>query len=93
MLIKKGLMTSAGLKAYPHEHTAPKFEIPKDVLKAIKANKDAWEYFQHLPESYKRVRIMWIISSGIPSQKPKRLAYFIKMTAQNKMFGSWKQDK
>lgn len=89
-LIKNKQMTAAGLEAYPHEHTAPKFEIPKDILKALKANKDAWENFQHLPESYKRIRIAWIDSSGIPEQKPKRLAYFIKMTAQNKKFGSWK---
>jgi len=89
-LIKNGQMTTAGLEAFPHEHKASKLKIPKDILKAIKANKAAWEYFQHLPESYKRVRIAWIDASGIPSQKPKRLAYFIKMTAQNKKFGSWK---
>jgi uncharacterized protein YdeI (YjbR/CyaY-like superfamily) len=89
-LIKNGQMTTAGLDAFPHEHKASKLKIPKDILKAIKANKDAWEYFQHMPESYKRVRIAWIHSSGLPEQKPKRLAYFIKMTAQNKKFGSWK---
>lgn len=89
-LIKNGQMTTAGLAVFPHEHKASKLVIPKDILKAIKANKEAWEYFQHLPESYKRVRIAWIDASGIPSQKPKRLAYFIKMTAQNKKFGSWK---
>jgi len=89
-LIKNKQMTAAGLEAYPHEHNAPKFKIPKDILKALKANKDALENFQHLPESYKRVRIAWITSSGLPEQKPKRLAYFIKMTAQNKKFGSWK---
>lgn len=89
-LIKNGQMTTAGLEAFPHEHKASKLKIPKDILKAIKENKDAWEYFQHLPESYKRVRIAWIDASGLPEQKPKRLAYFIKMTAQNKKFGSWK---
>lgn len=89
-LIKNRQMTTTGLEAYPHEHTAPKLKIPKDILKALKANKAAWENFQHLPETYKRVRIAYIISSSIPAQKPKRLAYFIKMTAKNKMFGSWK---
>ncbi len=91
-LIKNGRMTAAGLLVYPHEHTAPKLKIPPDVLKALKANKEAWENFQHFPETYKRVRIAYIISSGLPEQKPKRLAHFIKMTAKNKKFGSWQQN-
>lgn len=89
MLIKKGKMTGAGLMAFPHEHKASAVKIPTDVLKALKANKEAWENFQHFPESYKRVRIAYIVSSGLPEQKPKRLAHFIKMTAKNKKFGSW----
>ena len=65
-----------------------KFEIPKDILKAIKANKQAWKNFQKFSDPYKRIRIGFIDGARKrPEEFRKRLRYFIKMTAQNKQFG------
>ena len=65
-----------------------KFVIPKDILAAIKANKTAWKHFQKYSASYKRIRIGFIDGARKrPAEFKKRLAYFIKMTEQNKQFG------
>jgi len=64
------------------------FIIPPDILKAIKANKEAWENFHKFSESYKRIRIAFIDGARKrPEEFKKRLGYFIKMTEKNKMFG------
>ena len=36
------------------------FETPKDILEAIKENKEAWKNFQKFSETYKRIRIAFI---------------------------------
>ncbi len=65
-----------------------KFEIPKDILKAIKANKQAWENFQKFSDAYKRIRIAFIEGArNRPQEFKKRLNYFIQMTEKNKQFG------
>jgi uncharacterized protein YdeI (YjbR/CyaY-like superfamily) len=64
------------------------FEIPKDILKAIKADKEAWKNFQKFSETYKRIRIAFIDGArNRPKEFQKRLNYFIKMTEMNKQFG------
>ena len=65
-----------------------KFEIPKDILTEIKANKDAWKHFQKFSAAYKRIRIGFIEGARKrPEEFKKRLRYFIRMTEQNKQFG------
>lgn len=65
-----------------------KFTIPKDILEEIKSNKEAWKHFQKFSDAYKRIRIGFIDGARKrPAEFKKRLAYFIKMTAQNKQFG------
>ena len=65
-----------------------KFVIPKDILAEIKANKQAWKHFQDFSEPYKRIRIGFIDGARKrPAEFKKRLAYFIRMTEQNKQFG------
>lgn len=64
------------------------FEIPRDILKAIKANKQAWENFQKFSDAYKRIRISFIDGARKrPAEFEKRLRYFIKMSEKNKQFG------
>ena len=64
------------------------FEIPKDILKAIKANKEAWKHFQNFSEAYKRIRIGFIDGArNRPEEFQRRLRYFIKMTEKNKQYG------
>jgi uncharacterized protein YdeI (YjbR/CyaY-like superfamily) len=65
-----------------------KFEIPEDILKEIKANKEAWKHFQKFSDAYKRIRIGFIEGARRrPEEFKKRLRYFIKMTEKNKQYG------
>lgn len=62
--------------------------IPPDILKAIKANKEAWKNFQKFSEPYKRIRVAFIHGARHrPEEFKKRLRHFIEMTEKNKMFG------
>jgi uncharacterized protein YdeI (YjbR/CyaY-like superfamily) len=64
------------------------FVIPPDILKAIKANDEAWKNFQKFSDSYIRIRIAFIDGARKRSEEfKKRLRYFIEMTGKNKMFG------
>lgn len=97
-LIKNGKMTAAGLAAIAHVYNpktdkSESFSMPPGILKAIKANRDAWKYFQIMPEAYKRIRAAYIESRkrhGIGPYK-KALANFVKMTAKNKRIGFVKE--
>jgi len=65
-----------------------KFEIPPDILKAIKANKEAWKNFQTFSAPYKRIRVAFIDGARKrPDEFKKRLRHFIEMTEKNKIFG------
>ena len=98
-LIKAKKMTRFGLEIIQHhmENGAEiskhlivlkKFKVPEDILRAIKSDPMVWKNFKKFPESYKRIRTGWIDGSRIrPDVYKKRLQYFIKMTAKNKMFG------
>jgi uncharacterized protein YdeI (YjbR/CyaY-like superfamily) len=99
-LIKEKKMTKWGLKAVAHVFD-PKtddpnnFVIPPEIIKALKANKDAWKYFQKMPASYQRIRIAYIDGYRLNNMDmyKKTLAYFIKMTAKNKRIGFVRERK
>jgi uncharacterized protein YdeI (YjbR/CyaY-like superfamily) len=64
------------------------FEIPPDILEAVRANEQAWQNFQNFSDSYKRIRVAFIAGARKrPEEFQKRLRYFIRMTEQNKQFG------
>src|SRR5258708_191380 len=64
------------------------FEIPKDILKEIRHNKQAWANFQKFSQSYVRIRIAFIDGARRrPAEFRKRLDYFLRMTEKNKQFG------
>ena len=64
------------------------FAIPPDILKALKANKEAWTNFQKFSDAYKRIRIAFVDGArNRPEEFRKRLRYFVEMTGKNKMFG------
>ncbi|MCU0501910.1 MAG: YdeI/OmpD-associated family protein [Anaerolineae bacterium] len=64
------------------------FEIPPDILEAIKANEKAWTNFQAFSGSYIRIRIAFIDGARKrPEEFEKRLRYFIKMTEMNRQLG------
>jgi uncharacterized protein YdeI (YjbR/CyaY-like superfamily) len=64
------------------------FAFPPDILAAIQANPEAWKNYQSYSEPYKRIRVAFIEGARRrPEEFQKRLRYFIKMTAKNKVFG------
>ena len=68
--------------------TEEQFEIPPDILKAIKANEKAWKNFQTFSQPYIRIRVAFIYGArNRPQELTKRLGYFIEMTEKNKQFG------
>ena len=67
------------------------FEIPTDILNELKKDPVVWENFNNFPNYYKNIRCGFIEGARIrPEEFRKRLDYFIKMTAQNKRYGSIK---
>ncbi|MBN1938393.1 MAG: YdeI/OmpD-associated family protein [Candidatus Aminicenantes bacterium] len=86
-MIAKGKVAKDVLETYgvPEEK---KFKVPPDILKAIKADKEAWANFRKLSPSYIRIRVGFIERSrSRPDFFKKRLDYFIKMTAKGRTFG------
>jgi len=99
-LIKEKKMTRCGLEAVAHVFNPQtdkneKLKISSDTLKVLKANKEAWKYFQKMPPSYQRIRISYIDGSKEYSAEmyKKTLAHFIKRTAQNKRIGFVRERK
>ena len=91
-------MTQAGLDAVAHvfdpvADEAEEFEIPQEILAALKANDLAWRNFQKFPGSYRRIRIAYIESRKRHGEEMYRnaLRHFIEMTARNKRFGFVKE--
>ncbi len=89
MILEKK-MTKAGLGAVSHAFKeTEEFVFPKRILAAIRKDRKAWENFQKLPESYKRIRIAY--TEGRMRQGGemfrKSLRHFIRMTAKGKRFG------
>ena len=65
-----------------------RFEVPLDILEAVKINQKAWKNFQKFSQPYIRIRTAFIEAArNRPHEFKKRLNYFIKMTEQNKKYG------
>lgn len=87
-LINEGKMTPAGLAA-AGDLSTDGFVIPTQILRELKRDPEVWENFQRFPESYRRIRIGWIVGpmKQRPEESERRLRYFIKMTKRNRMYG------
>lgn len=99
-LIKKGLMQPAGLASF-EKRTAGKSKIysyEKDEVeltprfrKQFKANKNAWDYFQSLAPSYRKVSMHWVMSAKQETTQIKRLNQLISDSAAGT--NQWKDNK
>jgi len=86
-LIEQGKVTDDVLAGLGDVLTE-EFEIPADILQALKANPQAWENFQKYSPSYQRIRIAYVDGARQrPEEFRKRLNHFLRMTEQNKQFG------
>lgn len=88
-LIKFGKMMDEGLSALGNWDV--KFEIPEDILKELKKDKETWKNFKNFPDSYKSIRIAFIDGARKrPEEFERRLNNFLKMTKMGKTFGMLK---
>ena len=65
-----------------------KYVFPADIMRALRANRKASDNFRKYSAPYRRIRVAYIDSARRrPAEFKKRLANFIKLTAQGKQFG------
>ncbi|MCX6270051.1 MAG: YdeI/OmpD-associated family protein [Bacteroidetes bacterium] len=97
-MIEEGKMTPAGLESIKHHLQASddantdklkEYVIPDDILRELQADPAVWTNFQQFPENYKKIRAFFIDTARKhPEVFTRRLKYFLKMTALNKMYGT-----
>ena len=99
-LTKQGLMQPAGFasfekriesksKIYSYENAEE--ELAQNFRKQFKANKKAWDYFQSLAPSYKKVSTHWVMSAKQETTRIKRLNQLISESAAGT--NQWKDNK
>ena len=93
-LERQGKLTRAGRAAVAHAYNVKKTSrardsVAPDILRAIKANKPAWQNYKKLPRSYRQVRLAYIESQRRHGKEYFTVALnnFVKKTAANKRFG------
>ena len=99
-LTKKGLMQPAGHAAFEkriesksgiYSFEKEETELTPDFKKQFKANKKAWEYFQTLAPSYRKISTHWVMSAKQESTRKKRLNQLI--TDSRVGTNQWKDNK
>ncbi len=87
LLVNEGNIMPEVLEALP-DLSVEEFEVPADILVAIKANDEAWRNYQGFSAPYIRIRISYIDAArSRPEEFDKRLENFIKKSEQNKLIG------
>lgn len=65
------------------------YEFPKDILDELKKDENAWKNFKKFPKYYQVIRVAFVEGARKrPDMFKQRLAYFLKMTSNNKKFGT-----
>ena len=93
------LKTPAGIEPIADQIGSPDdpFEIPDWIAKKLKQHQKVWRQFQAFPVYYQRLKMSWIAETRGGGQKEndiarqvaeQRLDHLIKMTSQNKRYGS-----
>jgi uncharacterized protein YdeI (YjbR/CyaY-like superfamily) len=99
-LIKKGLMQPAGLASFEkrvesrskiYSYEKEPAELTQSFKKLFKTNKKAWDYFQALAPSYKKVSIHWVMRAKQEATRLKRLKELIANSAIGT--NQWKDNK
>jgi len=86
-----GLLTPAGIAAAPTTNTyAPRPVIPilpAYLSKALKANAEAWKFFQELAPTHRRNFVVWIHMAKRPETRERRIRESITLLAAKKKLG------
>ncbi|MFZ2054586.1 MAG: YdeI/OmpD-associated family protein [Candidatus Aminicenantales bacterium] len=87
-----GRLTAARLKLEPTDRSGdvPRLsaaEIPRYIQDALKNHPAAWNHFERLAPSYRRMYIGWIDSAKRQETKMRRLQEAIRLLAEGKKLG------
>ncbi len=87
-----GRLTPAGLKRAPSDRSgdAPRpcpSKVPQYIQRALRSRPVAWNYFESLAPSYRRMYIAWIDSAKQQETKTRRLREAIGLLAAGKTLG------
>ncbi|WP_186643689.1 YdeI/OmpD-associated family protein [Fluviispira vulneris] len=90
-LIAKGLMTKYGLEkikiakkngAWTMLNSSDRFEVPSVLEKRLKRNKKAYEFYQSMAPSSKRIILEWINSAKTDETRNKRIKETVQLAAK-----------
>ena len=91
LIILKGIREKIGktfgdeIKVTVEADTEPRFiEVPKELLKELKKNKDAKIFFDKLAYTHRREYVMWIEEAKRDETRQARIAKTIEMLKQGK---------
>jgi uncharacterized protein YdeI (YjbR/CyaY-like superfamily) len=99
-LTKQGLMRPAGLAVFEkrkensseiYSYEKEEVELTRSFKKQFQANKKAWEYFQSLAPSYKKISTHWVMGAKQEVTRIKRLNQLISESAAGT--NQWKNNK
>lgn len=87
-----GRLMAAGLNRPPTDRSgdAPRpslAKIPRYIQEALAGNPPAWNFFESLAPSYRRLYIGWIDSAKHQETKTRRLAEAVRLLAAGKKLG------
>src|SRR6187399_1566397 len=99
-LTKQGLMQPAGLASFEnrlesksriYSYEKEEVELTPNFKKHFKADKKAWDYFQSLAPSYRKVSTHWVMNAKQETTRIKRLNQLISESAAGT--NQWKDNK
>jgi uncharacterized protein YdeI (YjbR/CyaY-like superfamily) len=100
ILIRSGLMQPAGLAGFNkrtearsklYSHEKEEVALSPQLEKQFKLHKKAWQYFQSLAPSYRKVSVHWVMSAKLDATRLKRLNQLI--TDSEAGTNQWKDNK
>jgi uncharacterized protein YdeI (YjbR/CyaY-like superfamily) len=97
-LVREGRMTDVGLAKFdlkmlgeePRGGKLPKKSgvgLPRFVREGLMAKPKAWEFFQSLAPSYRRLYVQWIVAAKKEETRKRRLEEAVSLLQQKKKLG------
>ncbi len=88
----RGLLTPAGLQRAPtgRSYDAPRpsaSAVPKYIQQALRTRPAAWNHFERLAPSYRRMYVAWIDAAKRPETKQRRLREAMELLAAGRKLG------
>ena len=66
--------------------------LSADEVKAFKAQRAAWRWFETQPAGYKRLVMHWVTSAKRPETRAKRFATLVADAAQGRRIAQLRRD-